>query len=112
MSSLGCPVPLALRPVNDGEYEVVGQCFVPGIMHGEAILGDLPSNADVVLGLDLHGDRRFGFQDTISKHVTFRDKINAFSTSSASDEPDSWLRRVTSQDLKRAAIDIRTFSLV
>lgn len=35
---LGCSVPVVLRPcgVNDG-YEVVGECYVEGFMHGECI---------------------------------------------------------------------------
>ena len=34
----GSTVPWALRPTNDeGKYEVVGQCFVDGIMYGEAV---------------------------------------------------------------------------
>lgn len=39
---LGCAQPLVLRPTSDLQYQVVGQCNVHGIRHGEAFLGPLP----------------------------------------------------------------------
>ncbi|KAH7348375.1 heterokaryon incompatibility protein-domain-containing protein [Rhexocercosporidium sp. MPI-PUGE-AT-0058] len=41
---LGCEVPLVLRPYEDNKenFIVVGECYVPGIMNAEAILGRLP----------------------------------------------------------------------
>lgn len=33
----GCNTPLVLRPSGDGTYYLVGGCFVPGIMDGEAM---------------------------------------------------------------------------
>ncbi|KAJ2995802.1 hypothetical protein NUW58_g1169 [Xylaria curta] len=40
----GCEVPMALRPTADGPHRVVGDCFVHGIMDGEAVLGRFPPN--------------------------------------------------------------------
>ncbi|KAG8157264.1 hypothetical protein KVR01_012972 [Diaporthe batatas] len=39
---LGCKVPIVLRRTSGGPYQVIGDCFVHGIMDGEAILGPLP----------------------------------------------------------------------
>ncbi|KAI1661974.1 HET-domain-containing protein [Daldinia decipiens] len=39
---LGCNVPMLLRPTASGEYEVVGDCYVHGIMDGEALFGSIP----------------------------------------------------------------------
>ena len=39
---LGCPKPMLLRP-NGGRYQVVGECYVYGLMQSEALLGVLPS---------------------------------------------------------------------
>jgi hypothetical protein len=42
---LGCFWPLVLRPViilGIPSYRVVGECYIPGVMHGEALLGPLP----------------------------------------------------------------------
>ncbi|KUI69259.1 Heterokaryon incompatibility protein 6, OR allele [Cytospora mali] len=35
----GCHVPFVLRPVKDDKFRLVGECYVHGIMHGEA-MGD------------------------------------------------------------------------
>ncbi|KAI8664920.1 HET domain-containing protein [Fusarium sp. Ph1] len=32
-----CPVPLVLRPREDGSYQLIGDSYVHGIMHGEAV---------------------------------------------------------------------------
>ncbi|KAF8860397.1 HET-domain-containing protein [Acephala macrosclerotiorum] len=44
MVILGCPVPILLRPVPGRReyYQVVGECFVDGLMAGEGLLGPLP----------------------------------------------------------------------
>jgi hypothetical protein len=35
----GCSIPLLLRPITQGQHEIVGECFVLGLMKGEALLG-------------------------------------------------------------------------
>jgi hypothetical protein len=49
---LGCAVPLLIRPF-DGYYEVHGEVYVPGIMHGEAITA-LEEGKLVLQGFELH----------------------------------------------------------
>ncbi|KAL8833935.1 MAG: hypothetical protein Q9170_004011 [Blastenia crenularia] len=40
---LGCSSPLILRTADDGSsHKVVGECYLDGIMTGEALLGELP----------------------------------------------------------------------
>ncbi len=39
---LGTRAPLMLRALEHGTYRVVGECFVLGLMAGEALLGPLP----------------------------------------------------------------------
>ncbi|CAN9214094.1 unnamed protein product [Alternaria alternata] len=41
---LGCYAPMILRPQENGAYIVIGQCYVQGLMDGEALLGDLPTS--------------------------------------------------------------------
>lgn len=41
---LGCQSPMVLRPTNDGSFLVVGECYIQGLVDGEALLGPLPSN--------------------------------------------------------------------
>lgn len=38
---LGCEAPILLRPSHDGTYRIVGDCYVHGVMHGEALLGPI-----------------------------------------------------------------------
>lgn len=35
----GADIPLLLRPLSNGKYQLVGQAYVHGIMHGEALQG-------------------------------------------------------------------------
>lgn len=35
----GGNVPYLLRPVDEQKFELVGECFVQGIMHGEILEG-------------------------------------------------------------------------
>jgi hypothetical protein len=50
---LGCKSPLVLRTdrtftlQRETFYRVVGECYVPGVMHGEALLGPLPVGWEV-----------------------------------------------------------------
>ena len=39
---LGCTTPLVLRQKNHLQYELIGPCYLDGIMNGEALLGPLP----------------------------------------------------------------------
>jgi hypothetical protein len=34
---MGCDVPLVLREGEEGEFVLVGECFVLGMMHGELL---------------------------------------------------------------------------
>ena len=40
--ALGCDYPLLLRSLPSGDYILVSQCFVHGLMDGEQLLGSLP----------------------------------------------------------------------
>ncbi|KAK4185047.1 hypothetical protein QBC35DRAFT_465906 [Podospora australis] len=41
----GAPVPFVLRQVNEGRYRVIGEAYVHGIMHGEAVQEGSTSNS-------------------------------------------------------------------
>ncbi|KAK4982010.1 hypothetical protein LTR50_007854 [Elasticomyces elasticus] len=45
---LGCRSPLVLRPVEDRQHLVVGECYVPGLLEGESLLGPLPAGYRLV----------------------------------------------------------------
>jgi hypothetical protein len=43
---LGCSTPLLLRPISgsDADNQLLGECYVHGLMHGEGLLGRIPSS--------------------------------------------------------------------
>ncbi|KAI0857780.1 HET-domain-containing protein [Xylaria cubensis] len=54
---LGCDAPMLLRPLDSGEFLVVGECFVEGLSMGEALLGPLPKHTRVAYVLDETSER-------------------------------------------------------
>jgi hypothetical protein len=61
---LGCEAPMLLRPVGTtGNFRVVGQCFMPNIAHGEALLGPLPPHIRFVWATNIASGERWGFLD-------------------------------------------------
>lgn len=40
--ALGCNTPIVLRKEPSGNFQVVGDCYVHGLMEGEVVLGALP----------------------------------------------------------------------
>ena len=49
---LGCQSPMLLRPEDTGTFSVVGECYIHGLMDGEAFLGPFPRNWKRVLRTD------------------------------------------------------------
>jgi hypothetical protein len=48
----GCRSPLILRPTTNMRYQVIGECYICGLMNGEALLGPIPNNYRPVLQYD------------------------------------------------------------
>ena len=49
---LGCTTPLLFRPLMDGRFRLIGDCYCHGLMHSEAILGPIPLDARLLTTLD------------------------------------------------------------
>ena len=60
---LGCNSPLLLRPLSNGNYTVVGECYIHGFMNGEALLGPLPEGWKAVRILEDGLGYRNGFHN-------------------------------------------------
>ncbi|KAI0386140.1 HET-domain-containing protein [Hypomontagnella monticulosa] len=71
---LGCDSPLLLRPHADGEFLVIGPCFVVGLMYGEAFLGPFSENTRVI-STQVEGFSGYfgGYKDNTSGEVVFED---------------------------------------
>ncbi len=71
---MGCHSPLVLHAQENGRYKIVGECFVQGLMDGEAFLGRIPDTHERVImsesmsrrSLVVYGNRKteeLSFQD-------------------------------------------------
>ncbi|KAL8787130.1 MAG: hypothetical protein Q9195_007912 [Heterodermia aff. obscurata] len=56
---LGCKSPLLFRPLANGNHTVVGECYIQGLMNGEALLGPLSNGWESVL----IGEEDLGYYD-------------------------------------------------
>ncbi|KAI1384614.1 HET-domain-containing protein [Hypoxylon trugodes] len=70
---VGCNCPLLLRPISNGQYKLVGPCFVDDLKWGEAILGPSPKGIRPVFA-DTDTDSHVpAFMDSVSGAVSFED---------------------------------------
>lgn len=49
---LGCHTALVLRRIRNNTFHIVGECYMPGVMEGEAILGPLPDSIRRIFAVD------------------------------------------------------------
>ncbi|KAI8631090.1 HET-domain-containing protein [Xylariaceae sp. FL1651] len=70
---LGCDVPMLLRQTRNAEYEVVGDCYVHGIMDGELLLGALLPPWTVKVELSEDGAYRVEFHSDKPDAITADD---------------------------------------
>ena len=70
---LGCKSPLLLRPLPNGNYTVVGECYIHGLMYGEALLGTLTDGWKSVTILEEGQGYRYGFHNVETGERSFVD---------------------------------------
>lgn len=82
---LGCRMPMLLRPVVDAvssqsqgteqesptRWQVVGACYIPGLMNGEAIYGKLPEHVSSITKVFKLNMQRLGFKDSRTGEVEY-----------------------------------------
>jgi hypothetical protein len=119
----GCPAPLALRPKGENKYEVVGKCFVDGIMNDEAVFGELPGSVGY-RPCRLEGTTAiYEYFDKDSAETLpedprlsdFRDKTKHFLRETSSGHITrrfEWVGDVTLKMLKDAGLGAKSFDLV
>ncbi|KAI0168960.1 HET-domain-containing protein [Hypoxylon sp. FL1284] len=95
---LGVDVPLLLRRTPTGQYQVVSDCYVHGIMDGEALLGPLPPSWKVQIGHDADGSARPYYVHAASGRRTAEDPRLAGVPVPAEWEPVAWERARTDPD--------------
>ncbi len=114
---LGCTHPMLLRPVEDGKFVLVGECFVPGLTQGEALLGPLPQHVrHSYIYSKEQDDYHHGFVDTISGTKFYFDprlespqpKVDG----NATQYPPGKLVDADLEALRIREVDVRWFHLV
>ena len=125
---LGCRSLMLLRPKGN-DYQVVGECYVQGLMFGEALLGPLLGGWRMVLSLsktvrgyfwtyvcDQTGkfritDPRFRESLPAEWRIQTHDHREWFVNKETGEEVDHD-PRLTASELSRRGVDIKTFRLV
>ncbi len=95
---LGCATPLLLRPVPNHQFRVVGECYVHGLMDGEAFLGPLPDQK--------RDSYKWGFLDHQSGKIQSNDPRFG---SPPNDEGDP---RLTPEMIEKRGVKLQTFDLI
>ncbi|CAF9926748.1 hypothetical protein IMSHALPRED_007032 [Imshaugia aleurites] len=116
---LGCTRPLVLRQTSGLQYQVVGECYVHGLMNGEAFLGSLPDNYQARFLYDQGSNGWYrAFLDKETGNTQYQDP-----RMEAGDQivnqgrsmilPDGTIvPEVTSEFLKRRGVNVQTFDLI
>ena len=118
---LGCNVPMLLRPIANSQYQVVGECYVHGLMNGEAFLGLLPEDFQPTFIFNEPSRRDFwGFLDHRTGKTQYNDPRMESLPEDDNDKktpmlswPDGTLtRRLTREMIERRGVKLQTFDLI
>ncbi|KAF6228712.1 hypothetical protein HO173_011731 [Letharia columbiana] len=119
---LGLPQPLVLRQTSGLRYQVVGECYVHGLMNGEAVLDPLPDNYQAILSYDqgLRG-YQYAFLDKQTGNTQYYDpRTGEGGLGGQIDKESIWETLpdgsedlvLTSDMLKRRGVKLQDFDLI
>lgn len=92
---LGCETPLVSRPIESGQYKVVGGCYICGLMDGERLLGPLPGHFQLVWRLDVEFGYRGAYFDRETGETLIDDpRLGSF--------PEGWGKKSHRGEVGRA----------
>ena len=105
---LGCSTPILLRPAPNNQFQVVGECYVHGLMNGEAFLGPLSDHYRPFLVLARNTSLRYfwGFQDNRTGKI----QVNDPRTEPPSNGED--YRVLTREMIEKRGVKLRAFDLI
>ena len=118
---LGCSTPMLLRITSNSQYEVVGSCYVHGLMDGEALLGPIPEHFQPMDVLNERKSDYFrGFLDHRTGKVQYNDpRVESLQEDEIGEgiprirQPDGTLtRRLTAEMIKKRGVKLQTFDLI
>jgi hypothetical protein len=67
---LGCNTPIVLREMSDNQFQVIGSCYIHGLMEGESLLGQLPEPWKAQIHVDSNEIRKPYYVNTITGEST------------------------------------------
>ena len=115
---LGSDSPFLLRPIGNNQYQIVGHCYVHGIMSGEALLGPLPGDFRFVSAFDRtlnqYNDAFHSYERDI---IQWNDPRLPFKPVYEPSERRllwwlDWKKSLTSEALKKRGVHMEMFELV
>lgn len=116
---LGCKVPIVLRRAlaDETQWEVVGACYVEGLMNGEAIYGVLPNHYRAVehTGKDPRIDRyRYAILDTRTQTLKTdpAELLAEMGIRPTRYQRDPHILEVAPEVLREAGVDLQDFDLI
>ena len=116
---LGCRFPLLLREISGSQFQVVGECYLQGIMNGEVFLGPLPDNFASVNLWDM-GESAYNrvFVDKETGKTQYNDPRIEVNEQMLK-EGNTFIRNdgsvgvsITPDMLKRRGVNVQTFDLI
>lgn len=127
---LGCDMPILLRALRGGKYQVVGEGFFEALADAEWLLGPLPENWQNKRRMDRHGRSWQAFLNPQSQQLTKEDpRLGALPVgwSTIPHDQDEYVNlfynvqtgqstfedpRLTSEELKKRDIELEELNLV
>lgn len=128
---LGCRMPMLLRPVVDAaaaslpqsqgteqesptRWQVVGACYVLGLMNGEAIYGKLPEHVSSITKVFKLNMQRLGFKDLRTGEVEYNcvSILERYGLKADKVMLDPWRMHVTVAALKDKGIAVEMIDIV
>ena len=118
---LGCDSLIALRSKSSGQYQVVGECYLHGFMQGESLLGPLPGHIRAIYAFwDSSEVYTAAYVDSRRDMVQRADPRLDINVTAGSATESYRLRliskfsceKMTSENLRRRGVNIRSFDLI
>jgi hypothetical protein len=115
----GCPSPLILRQSTDKRYQLIGECYICGLMNGEALLGPIPQDYRPILQYDevtkSHSRKFLDVQKGLVQaedprwKATSTENVVQHQDPSKDGGPTQWV--LTPETVRKLEIDSREFEL-
>jgi len=112
---LGCRVPMLLRRTNDAkQWRVIGPCFIPGLMNGEAIYGTSFMEHSAFEEVVRRNVSRIMLRDADGNilNLSAADILRKFGLEVVNSHTDPSYNEVTMYSLVRKGLNVQTIEII